>query len=132
MRHLIIPGNVNWTNEGHYFSWRMKLNNKEAQGTFTITNKINKLSWNLDPRLFLTELQYETMMTRPNLILQFTKYIEHHLNNNGYSDISIKSNINMSLNGNPYNPLIDKNMDLTKVSSKWLTHSEWILNEKRN
>ena len=132
MRHLIIPGNVNWTNEGHYFSWRMKLNNKEAEGTFTITDKINKLSWNLDPRLFLTELQYETMMTRPNLILQFTKYVEHNLNNNGYPDISIKSNINMSLNGNPTKPLIDRNMDLTKVSSKWLTHSEWILNEKRN
>ena len=132
MRHLMIPGNVNWTNEEHYFSWRMKLNNKESEGTFTITNKISQLSWNLDPRLFLTELQYETMMTRPNLILQFTKYVEHHLNNNGYSNISIKSNINMSLNGKPYKPLIDKNMDLTKVSSKWLTHSEWILNEKRN
>ena len=132
MRHLIIPGNVNWTNEGHYFSWRMKLNNKQTEGTFTITDKINKDSWNLNPRLFLTELQYETMMTRPNLILQFVKYVENHLNNNGYPDVSIQANIKMSLNGKPAKLLIDKNMDLTTVSGKWLTHSEWILDEKRN
>ena len=110
----------------------MKLNNKQTEGTFTITDKINKDSWNLNPRLFLTELQYETMMTRPNLILQFVKYVENHLNNNGYPDVSIQANIKMSLNGKPAKLLIDKNMDLTTVSSQWLTHSEWILNEKRN
>ena len=131
MRHLVIPGNVNWTNEGHYFAWRMKLNNKEAKGIFTITDNINKVTWNLDPRMFLTELQYETMLTRPNLILQFVRYVENHLKNNGYPDISIKSDIIISMNSAPTNSLIDKNMDLTKVSDKWLTHSKWILHEEK-
>ena len=130
MRHLIIPGNVNWTNEGHYFSWRMKLNNKEAKGAFIITDNTNNISWELDPRLFLTELQYETMLTRPNLILQFVKYIENNLKNSGYSDVSIKSNIVMSLNSKRTARLIDKNIDLTKVSHKSLTHSKWILLEE--
>ena len=71
----------------------MKLNNKEAKGIFTITDNINKVTWNLDPRMFLTELQYETMLTRPNLILQFVRYVDNHLKNNGYTDISIKSDI---------------------------------------
>ena len=46
--------------------------------------------------------------------------------------MSIQANIKMSLNGKPAELLIDKNMDLTTVSGKWLTHSEWILDEKRN
>ena len=35
LRHLLIPGNVNWTEEGHRFSWRMKLRTKAA-GPFLI------------------------------------------------------------------------------------------------
>ena len=132
LRHLLIPGNVNWTNEGHYFSWRMKLNNKEAEGNFTITDNVNNVHWDLDPHLFLTGLQYETMMTRPNLILQFVKFVKTYLNDNGYPDITIKSNIKMSLNGKPANLLIDENTDLTKVSSNWLKHSKWISNETKN
>ena len=81
--------------------------------------------------MFLTELQYETMLTRPNLILQFVRYVENHLKNNGYPDISIKSDIIISMNSAPTNSLIDKNMDLTKVSDKWLTHSKWILHEEK-
>ncbi len=30
LRHYCIPGNVSWTEEGHRFSWRMKLRDKEA------------------------------------------------------------------------------------------------------
>ena len=81
--------------------------------------------------MFLTELQYETMLTRPNLILQFVRYVENHLKNNGYTDISIKSDIIISMNSAPTNSLIDKNTDLTKVSDKWLTHSKWILHEEK-
>ena len=70
------------------------------------------------------------MLTRPNLILQFVKYIENNLKNSGYSDVSIKSNIVMSLNSKRTARLIDKNIDLTKVSHKSLTHSKWILLEE--
>ena len=45
--------------------------------------------------------------------------------------ISIKSDIIISMNSAPTNSLIDKNMDLTKVSDKWLTHSKWILHEEK-
>ena len=36
LRHWLYPGDVNWTDEGHRFSWRMKLRYKErGQSTFT-------------------------------------------------------------------------------------------------
>ena len=50
---------------------------------------------------------------------------------NGYSDITIKSKIKMSLNGKPSKLLIDENADLTKVSSNWLKHSKGISNETK-
>ena len=31
LRHLAIPGDANWTDEGHYFAWRMMLRYKSAQ-----------------------------------------------------------------------------------------------------
>jgi hypothetical protein len=128
IRHIFIPGNVNWTNEGHYFTWRVKLNIKEADAIFTIHDKQKNEQWQLDPHVFLTEWQYETMITRPDLIIQFVKFVETYLNENGYPDIGITANIKMSLNGNHPQLLLDPNKDLTKVSYPWVGHASWILN----
>lgn len=31
VRHYFIPGYVDWTSEGHYFAWRMKIRHKEGK-----------------------------------------------------------------------------------------------------
>lgn len=33
-RHLLYPGDVSWTEEGHYFAWHMKLRRKHGSTTF--------------------------------------------------------------------------------------------------
>ena len=37
LRHLLYPGDVAWTEEGHRFSWRMKLREKEQTLEFLVT-----------------------------------------------------------------------------------------------
>ena len=104
------------------------MNIKEADAIFTIHDKQKNEQWQLDPHVFLTEWQYETMITRPDLIIQFVKFVETYLNENGYPDIGITANIKMSLNGNHPQLLLDPNKDLTKVSYPWVGHASWILN----
>ena len=35
LRHFLYPGNVSWTEEGHNFSWHMKLRSKQARVSFS-------------------------------------------------------------------------------------------------
>jgi vitamin K-dependent gamma-carboxylase len=45
LRHTLIPGDANWTEEGHRFSWRMMLRSKEGYLQFSV----------FDPAMFVTD-----------------------------------------------------------------------------
>ena len=45
LRYLLYPGNVAWTSEGHWFSWRMKLNDKRGVARFIVTDNETGRLW---------------------------------------------------------------------------------------
>ena len=49
LRHSLYPGEVSWTEEGHRFSWRMKLRDKDASARFVVTDPIGGRRWIVDP-----------------------------------------------------------------------------------
>ena len=75
MRPLVYPGPVAWTEEGHRFSWRMKLRDKEGRVEFGVLDPDTGKEWRVNPAIWLTRRQGEKMPTRPDMILQFA----HHL-----------------------------------------------------
>src|SRR6185503_2026118 len=75
LRHFLYQGNVNWTEEGHRFSWRMKLRDKVGEARFFVTAKDTGDTRAADPTRYLTAAQLDEMSTRPDMILQFA----HHL-----------------------------------------------------
>ncbi len=49
LRHFLYPGDVNWTEEGHRFSWRMKLRSKEGWARFIAHDPESGRTWTIDP-----------------------------------------------------------------------------------
>ena len=127
LRHLAIPGNVHWTEEGHVFSWHMKLRDKGSDGTFLVSDPATGLNWTIDPLDFLTLRQSSKMLSRPEMAVQFAQYLEDVWRQGGYEDVEVRARIYASLNGRVADILLDPDVDLTEVPRPWFGHAEWIL-----
>jgi hypothetical protein len=127
LRHFAIPGIVHWTEEGHNFSWHMKLRDKASEGFFLLTDRATGDEWIVDPREHLSSTQTSKMASRPEMILQFAHYLEEVAREDGYQDVEVRANIVSSLNGRPPQRLVDPMVDLTQVRRPWFGHADWIL-----
>ncbi len=127
LRHLLYPGSPSWTEEGHEFSWMMKLRDKKAEIEFTVSDPSTGEEWWVEPEEFLLRHQARKVGTRPDLILQFAHYIEKvWANEYGVPDVEVRAYACVSLNGRPAALLIDPERDLTEIE-RGITHADWIL-----
>jgi hypothetical protein len=125
-RHYAYPGDVNWTEEGHKFSWHMKLRGKDATAVFTISHPPSGQSWAVDPAQYLTWKQLEKMPTQPEMILQFSHHLANEKRREGYGNVEVRAHVMASLNGRKPQLLIDPTIDLAKERISVLpTH--WIM-----
>jgi hypothetical protein len=114
LRHLLYPGNVAWTEEGHRFSWRMKLRDKDGHTTFSVGSPSAGTSRDVDTSLYLEPWQEEEMATRPDMILQFAHFLAEESQRQGFGPVEVHSRASVSLNGRKPRPMIDEDVDLAK------------------
>ncbi len=130
LRHLLYPGNVNWTHEGHYFSWRMKLDNRFARVRFFVTHPSTGERQDVNLDAFLDRRQKQLMAARPDMIVQFAQHISHHYREafTVGEDPPVHALVSMSLNGRPMKPLIDPAVNLAsrRVSMR---PADWIVRQ---
>jgi vitamin K-dependent gamma-carboxylase-like protein len=126
VRHYAYPGNVSWTEEGHNFSWHMKLRAKKADAIFTITHPASGKSWTVDPKEHLEPRQVAKMATHPDMILQFSHYLAEQKRREGYENVEVRARVMASLNGRKPQLLIDPTADLAKEQLSLLP-ARWIL-----
>lgn len=127
LRHLLYPGNVSWTEEGHRFAWQMKLRDKDAEATFLVRDPASGREWRVEPRRYLARHQVGEMESRPDMILQFA----HHLarvwaEQRKVPGVEVRARVCASLNGRKAALLIDPERDLARVERS-LRHADWIL-----
>jgi vitamin K-dependent gamma-carboxylase len=125
-RHYLYPGNVSWTEEGHNFSWHMKLRTKRGDALFTITHPATGKTWTVDPSEHLEFRQVMKMSTKPDLILQYSHYLANEKRKEGYDNVEVRARVTASLNGRKPQLLIDPNVDLAKESASLLP-ARWIV-----
>jgi vitamin K-dependent gamma-carboxylase len=126
-RHWLYPGEVNWTEEGHNFSWHMKLRLKAGRTWYIARDpQSGEVRW-ISPAQHLSRRQARKMTTRPDMILRFAHEIARRLRAEGWSeDLEVRAVAKASLNGRPMQYLIDPDVDLARVS--WtLAPSSWIV-----
>jgi len=127
LRHFFIPGYVSWTEEGHNFSWHMKLRDKERQSvTFLATDPSTDETWEIDARETLTSRQYRKMASRPHMIWQFARHLATTLEAEGRPGVEIRVRAMAALNGRRPQLLIDPNVDLAHEPMRF-GQNPWIL-----
>ncbi len=125
LRHFVIPGAVSWTEEGHNFSWHMKLRSKRGTARFRVTDPKSGRNWTIDPRELLERWQYRKMATRPHMIHQFARHLAQNLEARGHPGVSVRTNVEVSLNGRERQRLIDPKVDLAAEPHR-LGAAPWI------
>ena len=127
LRHFAIPGNVSWTEEGHRFSWHMKLRDKDADAQFQLVGADGSRSY-VDPSQYLTSWQYEEMSTRPDMIVQFARHVKEQTRPRGLGDLEVRAQVAASLNGREPQMLIEPEVDVSEVELQGpLGHADWIV-----
>jgi vitamin K-dependent gamma-carboxylase len=127
LRHLLYPGNVHWTEEGHRMSWHMMLRSKEGQIEFHVFHAPSGRRWNVLPQEFLTEKQVRRVATRPDVIWQFAQFLKQHYAEQGIAPVEVRASSRVSLNGRPPQPLVDPNIDLAAQEWSFFRPSPWII-----
>ena len=126
LRHLAYPGNVSWTEEGHRFSWHMKLRDKEADSTFRLRDLDTGETWEVDPEEELTRRQYSKMSSRPYMTLAYAHYLADRERREGRR-VEIKADVWASLNGRESERLIDPDTNLATQPRTLFAATPWIL-----
>lgn len=111
LRHFLYPGNVNWTEEGHNFSWHMKLRDKTSDVWFVVKDSQTGQQWKEDPTHYLTRRQFGKMASRPDMILQFAHFLAQDYEKRGHYGVEVYAEAKASLNGR---------------------ESQWLVNPKTN
>src|ERR1700752_663963 len=126
LRHYLYPGDVNWTEEGHNFSWHMKLRTKGGEALFTVTHPQTGQTWTIKPEDYLESHQLTKMITKPDLVVHFAHYLADQKKREGYENVEVRARVMVSLNGREPQLLIDPNVDLAKEEVSLLPQ-RWIV-----
>lgn len=136
-RHLLVPGEVHWTEEGHNFSWHMKLRDKRSKGYFYVKDlDSDKKEWKIKDKRYLSSRQRRKMRTRPQMILQYAHHLRDIYHKEGYKNIRVRAELNCSLNGRPEQLLVDPFVNLAEVEynempAKWINPLFYELDDGR-
>ena len=115
LRHFFVPGSVHWTEEGHRYSWHMKLRTKRGIGVYTAKNIKTGETEIVNVDNYLNKRQKKKMSGRPYLIWQFCQMVKKEYAKNG-KEVAVFANVKATLNGRKYQQLIDSTIDIASAN----------------
>jgi hypothetical protein len=135
--HVLWPGDSNWTEEGHQFSWRMMLRSKTPPSEhrhdglyYVVRDPATGETWIPElslPPFEMPAWQYYRVRAAPNLIVQYAQRIEEVYRQSGKGDLEVYADSVLSLNTREYRRMIDPHVDLTQVELGWLRRWDFVL-----
>lgn len=124
-RAWFIPSEVRWSGDGHRFSWRMRIYDRQAEGIFLV--RVEGREWIVEPADYLSERQTYKMLVRADMIHQFAQHLGAVWQDAGYSEPTVHAEILKSLNGREPQHFVVPEIDLLAVSSARFSPDNWIL-----
>lgn len=126
LRHLAIPGDASWTEQGHFFAWRMMLRGKTGEVHFLATRPADGYSWLADHSRLLHQEQLARFSIDPEMIRQVAATIAGLHQERTGERIEVRALALASLNGRPPALLIDPEVDLA-AEPESASKGTWIL-----
>lgn len=124
VRSWFFPGNVNWTEEGFRFSWKVMLIEKSGSVVFKVRERDH--AWIVEPRELFTPLQVKMLSTQPDMILQAAHIVAIDAKNKGHADVEVRADALVSFNGRAAQPIVDPNVDLAHVEDTFSPRT-WVM-----
>lgn len=125
-RHLLYPGNVDWTDEGMRFAWRMMLCDKPTAMRLFAIDKATRQVTPIDPSRRLNKWQLEYLGSDPDLLVQFSQFLAAEFRQRQGHDVEIRAQVICSLNGRRPQLLVDPQIDLAS-QARSLASQPWIM-----
>ncbi len=129
LRSVSYSDNPSWTEVGHCFSWRMMLRTKDAFMQFKFDPPEAERYLEQHPEMLpqISQAHLRSMVKTPHFILQYAHALGDSFDEAGMKDVKIKCVSIVSLNGRPYQLMIDPDVDLKTVSYGMFEVPNWIL-----
>jgi hypothetical protein len=124
-RHLVIPGNVQWTEEGQRFSWHLLVQSKSFAVRYEVTDAASGRSWIEDPGRHLTTRQI-SKLNDPDLLFQFARYLDDYYRRTG-RDVEIRAEAVAQLNGRTPQHFVEPIIDLSLLGRPYIPPADWIV-----
>lgn len=115
LRHNLYPGDPSWTEQGHFFSWRMMLRGKSGGVRYFVTDPEAQETFIPDLREFFNEEQAGKFPRNPEWVLHFAHYLDDYYSEKRGTDVEVRALVLLSLNGRKPQLIIDPNRDLSEV-----------------
>jgi len=112
LRHLAYPGDVNWTEQGFRFAWRVMLIEKTGHVELSVTTHDPTRHFAVLTTDDLTPLQAKMMSTQPDMIHDYAWHLADGFAARGYTGIEVRADAWVALNGRPSQRIIDPDADL--------------------
>lgn len=125
LRAHLYDGSVLWHEQGMRYSWRVMLREKNG----SVSYRVRARGWEhervVSPSRYLTVHQEREMSGQPDMILHLAHDIAADYRGQGERDVEVRVDALVSLNGRPAAPMIDPEVDLTKIGDGVLA-ADWI------
>lgn len=125
-RHLLYPGNVLWTEEGHRFSWQMMLRTKQTGLQFVVADPEAGWSENADVFRWLDVWQFNKMSRDPEMLREFAAFLGRTYAEERGGRVEVYVVALCALNGREEQLLVDPRVDLASVE-RTVWPKPWIL-----
>jgi vitamin K-dependent gamma-carboxylase len=125
-RHLLHNGHTGWTEQGHYFSWRMMLRGKTTGLQYYLVDKQTLRIWNADVRQFLNHEQELKFSKDPAMIADFARFLSRKYFEQSGHHAAVHVLALASLNGRKPQLLVDPQIDLS-LAPRWEWNRSWIM-----
>lgn len=150
----VYPTDPAWSDEGHMFSWRMKLRDRQVRGNFVLRDSCTNSAivyhpldctrWNRqydqqgkvirDGIPLVSSRTWKKIRTRPDMLQRFSRslgaFFERYLMQTAPGPredchVSVYGNFEASINRRPWTRLVDRSLDLADLGlSTWA--SDWL------
>ena len=127
-RHLLYKRELQWTHEGVNFCWRMMADHHETNWGMTIEDPRTKNVYNVSPERSLNHSQLTMMGHTPYMLFQYVQFLKQRTpQQTGITNPVIRADIEVSVNGKPFQHLIDPTCNLSEVTYSPFRDLKWIL-----
>lgn len=126
IRHFLYEGNTGWTEQGHYFSWRMMLRGKTVGLRYYLTDPATGLTQQADIRRFLNPEQHAKFAKDPEMILELAHELAWEFHRKTGRNAEVRALVLASLNGRKPQLLIDPSVNLA-AEPRLAFHRPWIV-----